>query len=82
LLVGQLNPLFGQAVDPAIRSEMLRFLQALADENENVTLLENMPLQNTEDYEDLTHVTKRTQEKFTVFFTEWLRAFITKQHSF
>ena len=80
LLVGQLNPLFVQAVDPAIRSEMLRFLHALADKNENVTLVENLPLQNTGDYEDLTHVTKSMQEKFTVFFTEWLRALITKPH--
>jgi hypothetical protein len=79
LLAGQMNPLFGRAVDPAIRAEMLRFLRELAAKYKNVTLVENLPAQTPADYEDVTHVTKPMQERFTLFFAEWLRGFLAEQ---
>lgn len=81
LLAGQMNPLFGRAVDPAIRVEMMRFLRELAAKYQNVTLVENLPAQTPEDYADVTHVTKPVQERFTQFFTEWLRRFLAEQEA-
>ena len=76
LLIGQMNPLFDRAADPRLRSEMLAFLRELARKHPNVTLVENLPAQSVEDYEDVTHVTKTVQERCTQFLAGWLRDYL------
>ena len=73
ILAGQLNPLFGDAIEPRVRQEMIAFLRSLPGKHPNVTVIENLPRQTPEDYQDLTHVTKPIQERFTRFLAEWLR---------
>jgi hypothetical protein len=73
ILCGQLNPLFGDAIDPRLRQDMISFLRSLAREHTNISIVENLPPQGIEDYEDLTHVSKAGQERFTRFLADWLR---------
>jgi len=78
VLCGQMNPLLGDALAPHLREEMLLFLRSLESQHANVTIVENLPRQVAEDYEDLTHVTKPAQERFTRFLAEWLRDFLAR----
>src|ERR1051325_11157248 len=72
ILCGQLNPLFGDALEPRFRQETLAFLRSLAARYSNVLFIKNLPKQTPEDYEDLTHVLKPAQERFTRFLAERL----------
>ena len=73
ILRGQMNPLFENALNPEIRARMISFLRDLAKRYSNMTLIEDLPPQSANDYEDLTHVTKTTQERFTSYLAEWIR---------
>ena len=70
LVAGQFNPKFARQLDPKIREDMMKFLHALAARHPHVTLLENLPPQTEADYEDMTHLTKDAQARFTA----WLAA--------
>lgn len=67
LCCGQLNPILSSKLDPALRPRMVSFLQQLAARHGNVTLVEPgaLPVHSAEDYEDLTHVNRAAQERFT-----------------
>ena len=73
ILVGQLNPLLSQRFDPKIRPHMISFLHHLRDQHSNVVLNENLPFQSAANYEDLTHVKKEIQKRFTQWIAESLR---------
>jgi hypothetical protein len=67
LCCGQLNPILGRALNPALRPDMLAFLHGLAAHDTNIILLEEsqMPVQTEDDYLDLTHVNETSQIRFT-----------------
>ena len=77
LLAGQLNPVLGHQINPEVRREMMALLRSLAERFPNVTLIENLPEQVEKDYEDITHVNKSTQERFTRFLAGWLDGHVT-----
>ncbi len=66
---GQMNPVFGRAIDPSVRAEMLAFLRHQAACDTNIVLLEEpaMPRQTEKDYDDLTHVTTTAQVRFSQY---------------
>jgi hypothetical protein len=66
---GQLNPIFGRALDPALRPDMLAWLHDLARRDPNLILLEEsqLPVQTEKDYQDLTHVDEANQIRFTKY---------------
>jgi hypothetical protein len=72
---GQLNPLLGQKLDPALRRDMVAFLQKLAQEDSNIILIDEhqMPRQVESDYEDLTHVNPAARARFSQFLAEKLQ---------
>ncbi|HTD66799.1 MAG TPA: hypothetical protein VK846_09760 [Candidatus Limnocylindria bacterium] len=72
VLAGQVNPLFSRTMESGIREEMLSTLRALAAKYSNVTLVENLPAQMPENYDDMTHVNVAAQEHFTRFLAAWL----------
>ena len=65
LCCGQLNPLLGNRIDPALRRDMAEFLNRLALKYDNVRLLQDLPVQAPEDYDDLTHVNHAAQIRFS-----------------
>ena len=67
LCCGQLNPVLGRRLDPALRPQMLAFLRGLASKHSNVVLVEEsqMPAQSEQAYVDLTHVGPTAQAQFT-----------------
>jgi len=67
LCCGQLNPVLGRALDPALRPDMLAYLHDLAGRDPNIILLEEsqLPVQTENDYMDLTHVDEANQVRFT-----------------
>jgi hypothetical protein len=67
LLPGQLNPILGQKLPPSVRADMIAFLRALAAKHPHVSLVEDLPVQTEQDYDDLTHVNKAAQARFTQF---------------
>jgi hypothetical protein len=66
---GQLNPILGRALDPALRPDMIAFLREQASHDSNITLLEEsqLPRQVEGDYEDLTHVNDAARERFSQY---------------
>lgn len=73
VIAGQVNPLIGRLIDPAVRADMLAFLRTLRDQNSHVVLVDNAPDQEDSDYADLTHVTEAQQRAFTQFVAEQLK---------
>ena len=73
VLCGQLNPLVSDHFASPIRADMLRFLKNLQSKYSHLTLIDDLPQQGPEDYEDLTHVTKGTQARFTRYLADFLR---------
>jgi len=71
---GQLNPILGRAMNPSLRPDMLAFLRAQAAQDSNIVLLEEaqMPLQTEKDYDDLTHVNRAAQVRFSEFLAGFL----------
>ena len=69
LCCGQLNPILGRALDPALRPDMLACLRDLARRDPNIILLEEsqLPVQTEKDYMDLTHVDQANQVRFTEY---------------
>lgn len=72
LIAGQLHPVLERALAPAIRPHMLSFLRELAEKYPNVTLIEKLPEQSGEDYDDLTHVNRAAQVRFSRFLAAQL----------
>jgi len=74
LLEGQLNPLLGERIDPAVRQDMKRYLRGVIKDHDNVTLIaeDELPAQTPNDYDDLTHVNESTQTRFTGWFANQL----------
>jgi len=66
---GQLNPILGRVIDPSLRANMLAFLRHQAAQDTNIVLLEEaqMPVQTEQDYDDLTHVNRAAQVRFSEF---------------
>jgi hypothetical protein len=66
---GQLNPIFGRMLDPSLRADMVAFLRGQAAQDTNIVLLDRaqMPVQTEMDYDDLTHVNKAAQARFSEF---------------
>lgn len=73
LIAGQFNPRLSARVDPAIRQDMLAFLEGLRQQSARVVLITDSPAQAEADYEDLTHVNKQTQQAYTAFLAAHLR---------
>jgi len=67
LCCGQVNPVLASELNPALRPQMLSYLNSLAARYSNVVLLEEsaLPKQGPADYEDLTHVNNSAQIRFT-----------------
>jgi hypothetical protein len=76
LLVGQLNPVLGECLDPTLRPDMLQFLRAMAAKYNHVVLVEGPPFLGNvaNDYVDLSHVSPQAQERFTIAFANFLRS--------
>ena len=66
---GQFNPLLGARVHPELRPAMKELLRRLAREYSRFQVIDeaDMPRQVADDYEDLTHVSRVAQERFTRF---------------
>jgi hypothetical protein len=71
---GQLNPLLGRALDPALRADMIAFLRDQAQKDKNIVLLEESELskQTEADYEDLTHVNAAARLRFSQYIADVL----------
>jgi hypothetical protein len=71
---GQLNPILGRMTDPSLRADLVAFLRAQAAQDTNIVLLEQaqMPQQTETDYDDLTHVNKAAQVRFSEFMGDVL----------
>jgi hypothetical protein len=76
ILVGQFNPVLAERLDPAMRADMLQFLHEIARKHQHVRLIEGSPfLDNVAaEYQDLSHVTPETQERFTKALADLLRS--------
>jgi hypothetical protein len=74
VLTGQFNPILGRKLDPAVRSDMLSFLEKLRTQYPNLIVVSegSMPPQLPADYADLTHVNREAQRRFTT----WLAGFL------
>ncbi len=83
LCCGQLNPILGRALDPALRPDMLAYLHDLASHDSNIILLEEtqLPVQTEKDYKDLTHVDKATQVRFTEYMETVLQKLLNTPSS-
>jgi len=73
VLIGQLNPLVAERFSPKIREHMISFLRRFRENHPNVVIFENLPLHSQSNYEDLTHVKKETQERFTTLIADVLK---------
>jgi hypothetical protein len=75
LLEGGCNPVLEQALNPAIRADMLDYLAALQQRHPNVVLVppSDLPLQTPADYDDLDHVNEAMQHRFTVHLAKILK---------
>lgn len=75
LCCGQLNPILGRALDPALRPDMMAYLRDLASHDSNIILLEEsqLPVQTEKDYQDLTHVDEANQVRFTEYMEKVLQ---------
>jgi hypothetical protein len=71
---GQLNPVFGRLLDPSLRADMVDFLRSQAAHDTNIVLLQEaqLPVQTEQDYDDLTHVNRAAQVKFSEFMADVL----------
>jgi hypothetical protein len=67
LLVGGYNPILARQIDPAIHADMIRFLDRLKSRYSRVVLVPqgDLPEQTPADYEDLTHVNRDMQRRFS-----------------
>jgi len=74
LIAGQLNPLLGRRLDPALRIDLLSFLRELQRQHPDIVLITNSPFQEVSDYIDLTHVNDERRRAFTRFVAEQLKA--------
>jgi len=76
LLVGQVNPVLGECLDPTLRPEMLQFLREMAGKYNHLVLVEGAPFLNNvaSDYSDLSHVSPAAQERFTLALADVLRS--------
>ena len=74
LLEGGYNPALDRHLDPALRVDMRNFLRDLQKRYPVVTVVprESLPEQKQSDYEDLSHVNKETQNRFTLFLAGFL----------
>jgi hypothetical protein len=74
LLVGGYNPILAREIDPAIRTDMIRFLDQLKSRYSCVVLVPQteLPEQTPADYEDLTHVNPDMQRRFTANLADQL----------
>ena len=83
LCCGQLNPILGRALDPALRPDMLACLHDLASHDSNIILLEEsqLPVQTEKDYKDLTHVDEATQVRFTEYMETVLQKLLNTPSS-
>lgn len=70
---GQLNPILARELDPELRPQLHAFLSRLASRYDNFVLLDTLPVQTEEDYEDLTHVNQAAQVRFTKALAPILR---------
>jgi hypothetical protein len=78
LLVGGHNPILARRIDPAIRADMLNFLDQLQSRYSLVSLVPETDLveQTSADYVDLNHVNRDTQLRFTRALAKVLRGFL------
>lgn len=67
LLTGGYNPVLTRRMDPALRADMLEFLDVIASRHTNVVLVpaSELPGQTPADYDDLNHVNVPAQRRFT-----------------
>jgi len=81
LLVGQVNPVLGECLDPALRPEMLQFLHEMARKYHHLVLVEGTQFLNhvSSDYQDLSHVSAAVQERFTMALADFLRSQFLKR---
>ena len=80
LLVGGYNPLLARRINPAIRADMLNFLNQLQIHYSLVFLVREGDLaeQTPANYEDLSHVDKETQRRFTTALAKFLTNFMAE----
>lgn len=75
LLIGDYNPILSRKLNPGLRPDMLGFLEELKARHPFLTLVSpaELPPQSAADYEDLFHVNKEAQRRFTEFLVEYLQ---------
>lgn len=80
LLVGGYNPLLARRINPDIRADMLNFLNQLQIHYSLVSLVRESELaeQTPANYEDLSHVDKETQHRFTTALAKFLTNFMAE----
>jgi len=77
LLTGGYNPVLTRQMDPALRADMIGFLNGIAARHANVVLVpaSALPEQTAADYDDLNHVNVPMQRRFTehlvALMAEW-----------
>jgi hypothetical protein len=80
LLSGSYNPLLSSRIEPAVHEEMLKFLSDLRDRYSVVRLVPAADLirQTPSDYEDLNHVNRETQQRFTAALAGLISQFLSQ----
>jgi hypothetical protein len=81
LLVGQLHPTFQSALHPSIRPHMIAYLREIQSRHPNVILIEDIPPQVESDYDDLTHVNRAAQQRFSTFLAARLEKVLAETNA-
>ena len=81
LLTGGFNPILARQIQPAVRADMLRFLNELKNRHPLVTIVPetDLPEQTPADYSDLNHVNPEAQRRFTQRLANLLADFLAKE---
>lgn len=82
LIAGGHNPVLARRIDPAIRADMLNFLHKLQKHYPAVTVVPQTDLadQTSADYDDLSHVNKDMQRRFTTALAKRLDGFLAGEN--
>ena len=83
LLAGSYNPILARKINPAVRADLLAFLEELKSRYPNVVLIpeSELPEQNPADYEDLSHVNADMRDRFTLYLAGRLSPLLDTRES-
>jgi hypothetical protein len=80
LLTGGYNPVLTRYMDPALRPDMVLFLEGITTRHTNVVLAPEsaLPVQTPADYIDLNHVTELMRQRFTERLADMMKDWLTR----